>query len=424
MESIDDQLKQNLAGGPLTRNGFSDALKKRIGERLDEQSGTTKKWVPWLSGISAAFLAAAVFLSVDWQTGPGQNPAQPQHERSSMQTSLSSLFSSSDHKEVLVHSAVLIGLRTDHPQTGSAPEYSTYRTLLLADDQGELQKIAEGNGILMPYKTDFMKIVPESRMNANEESRVLSASLAADASRLKSPDMKPVQPLKLSEKLLFAGNRYLSVAQTVRQNTQGKDTQYEYVWVKELQDIIGNKPLGSSPSVQDSHVSMQELYGNTVQDRLRALSSRLQLSAGSPDAPQVDENGESWAIVRERGQWVPQLATYTSRGSSNAFGYQLQDVPLILPDSVVTYDRLSADWNDIRRIRPDAKDAFSSPNNELVGVVSSSEITVYPFDGKLGSKPLLTLSLAPSESVVMIQWAIDEPFVEMWKEKGKKLLGY
>lgn len=424
MESIDDQLKQDLASGPLTRNGFSDALKKRIGERLDEQSGTTKKWVPWLSGISACLLASAVFLSLDWQRGPGQNSAQVPQERNSMQTSLSSLFSSTASKEVLVHSAVLIGLRTDHPQTIDTPEYSTYRTLLLADDQGELQKIAEGNGILMPYKTEFMKIVSESRGSANGESRVLSASLAADASRLKSQDVKPVQPLKLSEKLLFAGNRYLSVSQTVRQNTQGKETQYEYVWVKELQDIIGSKPLGSFPSVQDPHVSMQELYGNSVQARLKALSARLLLSGGGPNAPQVDENGESWAIVRERGQWVPQLATYTSRASNNAFGYQLQDVPLILPDSVVTYDRLSADWNEIQRIRPDAKDAFSSPNNELVGVVSGSDITVYPFDGKLGKKPLLTLSLAPSESVVMIQWAIDEPFVEMWKEKGKKLLGY
>ncbi|MCS7460457.1 hypothetical protein N0M98_09925 [Paenibacillus doosanensis] len=423
MEPIDDELKKGLASGPLTRNGFSDTLKKRIGERLDEQDNTPRKWLPWLGGISAVLVAAAVFLSVDWHSMLEQGPAGVLRDKNGALEAWIPPFSGTGEENVSIHSAVLIGLRTDHPQEGGA-EYSTYRTLLLAGDQGELQKVAEGDGILMPYKTDFMKIVPQSLVSSGEESRVLSASLASELSKARKLDPKPAGPLALSEKLLFAGNRYLSVAQTVRQTVQGKETRHEYVWVKELQDIAQNKARTPLAPASEPHVSMKTLYGSSIQSRLQLLNASKQSSGGSAASAPIDDTGDSWTIVRKQGQWVPQLASYNNRTDGNMYRYLLQDVPITLPDSVVSYDRLSTDWSEIRRIRPDAKDAFSSPNNELLGVVTDSDITVYPSEGQIARKPLMTLSLAPNESVVMLQWAVNEPFIEMWKDKGKKLLGY
>jgi len=423
MEAIDDELKKGLADEPLTKNGFSDALRKRIGERLDEKKSTSRQWMPWFGGISAALLATAVFLSLDGYTMLRQSPAGGlESQRPVQESSAPSQFESGE-RQVRVQSAVLLGLRTDYPQAGGW-DYSTYRTVMLANDQGQLQKIAEGDGILMPYRTDFMRISPQSLVISKEEYRVLGASPAIESSKSQMTNpAKSSGSLKLSEKLLFAGNRYLSVAQTIRQNTQGKESQQEeYIWVKDLRDIANNKPEALKNPALAPHVSMKSLYGDSIQSRLGTLNpGKKQSSGNTASARSAADNGESWAIVRKQGKWVPQLAAYMSQGSLK---FQLQDVPIDLPDSVVSYDRLTTDWNEIVRLVPDAKDAFSSPNHELLGIVSDKHISVYASEGQLSRNPLLTLGLEPNESIVMIQWAVDEPYIEMWKEKGKKLLGY
>lgn len=421
MEPIDDELKKGLASEPLTRNGFSDALKKRIGERLDEREAKSRRWLPWFSAVSASLVAASLFLYVGWMNSQGHLPdVLPGKQEESIAATPAQ--QTEGQPEVEIRSAVLIGLRADHSPIAGVPEYSSYRTLLLAGNQGKLQKVAEGDGILMPYKTEFMKIVPQNQTGTTEPSWVLNASVASSSNKLRTAAPRPAVSLKVSEKLLFAGNRYISVSQTVRKNEQGKEVPYDYVWVKEIQDVVQSPSKLTMQPASEPHVSLKKLYGDSVQPDLNAVAAGKPLFSYEEAAkvPQ-DDLGESWAIIRKQGQWVPQLALY---GSKDAYRYQLSDVSLTLPDSVVSYDRLAVGWNEIRSVRADAKDAFSSPRNELVGIVSDDEIAVYPFDGTMGRKPLATVPLAPNESVVMIQWAVDEPFIGMWKDSGKKLLSY
>jgi hypothetical protein len=430
MDLIDEELKTGLANGPLSRHGFSEKLKKRIEERVEEQKKGPKKWMPLFSGISAAALiAAAVLLTVDWQhlfvdkaAGVNENVTAVRDQASLHTVPLG-------QEAVQIRSAVLIGLREDHAATGSHLSYSTYRTLLLAADQGVLRKIAEGDGIFMPYKMDFMRILPQSRsINSNEELQTLNAFLAVGGTRIPAQAPVPDKPAKLSEKLLFAGNRYLALSQTIRQKNQGKDAQYDYVWVKELPDLSPPRTQDTLTPVRDPHVSLSKLYGEAVQNPLRAVRAAAPQEPGaltaSSEPVRVDENGESWAILRKQGEWVPQLASYRiGRSDPGTYRYELHDVPLKLPDSVVSHDRLSANWNEIRQVRPDAKDAFSSPNKEMLGIVTDREIVVYPLRGQLIPTPLLSLGLSPEESIVMIQWAVDEPYVKLWKQRGRLLLG-
>ncbi|MDQ1914034.1 hypothetical protein RAC89_26890 [Paenibacillus sp. GD4] len=425
MKQIDDELKNGLANGPLTRNGFSDTLKKRIIERANEQESKSRKWFPWFSMVSVSLLIVAAFLSIEMQSKWGKGPVDTgEEQRSFKDSSASPSFGSYDQNEVEIQSAVLIGLRQDHPSAAGTPEYSSYRTVLLADREGELQTLAQGEGILMPYKTDFLKIAPQKQVEGNEESWRLNASLASLSKKPEAFETMPAKPLKTTEKLLFAGNRYLSVAQSMRHVEGGKEVQYDYVWVKEVQDLMQAKSKQNPVPAQDSHVSLNKLYGASVQAKLMALNATSQQTSnnGAMKGAQI-EPGESWAIVRERGQWVPQLALYSMNEQNHAYHYRLHDISMDLPDSVVSYDRLTVDWSEVRQVRPDAKDAFTSPKRELVGIVSDKELTVYSYDKKISSRPLITLPLAAGESVVMIQWAIDAPYIEIWKNKAVTLLG-
>ena len=65
-------------------------------------------------------------------------------------------------EEINVKSGLLIGLRqdagTDTAANGAAGSPSSYRTLMLAQVDGQLQIAAQGNGVLVPYGQKFWKI--------------------------------------------------------------------------------------------------------------------------------------------------------------------------------------------------------------------------------------------------------------------------
>ncbi|GAA4832138.1 hypothetical protein GCM10023310_06750 [Paenibacillus vulneris] len=406
MEPIDDELKQGMAEGPLIRHGFSEALKKRIGERIDEQDRKKKKqWMPWSAGLCTALAAIAVFLSFHWYSPFKEHTPETAWNESPASKPAIPLWNTTIKADP-VRSAVLIGLRKDHPASGGSPEYSTYRTLLLAEEQGELRKSAEGSGILMPYKTEFLRIVPQRLESAGSVYQKLSVAVATEKNVASVLEANPAQQqVRLSEKLLFAGNRYVSVSQTVQQD-KGKDAPRDFVWVKDVEDLTKTKLPAQSLPENEPHVSLSKLYGS-------ALAPDLQ-----------GEQGDSWAIARKEGQWVPQVASYqASPLGLNPVKPQLKEVELKLPDSVVSYDKLSASWSDIRRTVSDALDAFSSPNGELVGIVTAKHIIMYPFKEQLIPAPLLSVNLDADETIVMIQWAVDEPFIDIWKKRVSLLLG-
>jgi hypothetical protein len=428
MDPIDDELKKGLVSDPFIRHGFSEKLKKRIEQRVEERCENSRKWMIWFGGISTALIAATVLITVNWQQ-PYTYEANELHRDDVAQYEQSEQLTDLTQQAVQIRSAVLIGLREDHPAVNNSSPYSTYRTLLLAAEQGKLQTIADGEGILMPYKSDFIRIIPQSQAIVNEESRTLQAVMAVGGGKEPLQQISPpVKPLKLAEKLLFAGNRYLALSQTIRHQEQGESNQSEYVWVKELDHLltVAQPPKTSTlMPTRDPHLSLRKLYGESIQPSLKAVKANAPRDPGARPATvsePADENGESWTISRRPGEWVAQMASYNEQPEKGIYRFQLEDVPAKLPESVVTYDQLAPGWDDIRKLRPGAVDAFSSPNRELVGVVSDTEIVVYPFQDKLIATPLLSLKLAPSESVVMIQWATQEPYIEQWKQKGRLLL--
>ncbi|TVY06981.1 hypothetical protein [Paenibacillus cremeus] len=420
MDPKDNELQKELEGGPFgPQDGFSEHLKRRIEQRIDEESQKPRKpRVAWLASVSAALvMASAVIVFSHWQSLMDGPLAFDTAASSTEAPEGHPLLHGTVQQQPSFRAALLLGLRTDQPGPQPGAEYSTYRTLLIAPQDGGLGKTAEGAGILMPYKMNFWSIVTESHESAGEETRTLAASMAKAPSAsapaapgLSSPAVPQAKPVKASEKLLFAGNRYLTVAQKTNEGSP-----HEYVWVKEVEQLTSREQL-SDPPLREPHVSLRSLFGDAVASpAMKPLQVRL---PGEPPSATRDQAGESWAIVRKQGHWAAQAADYTD-GSR----YELKDLSLTLPASVVAHDRLAASWADIKRVLPSALDAFSSPTEDMVAIVSERDIAVYPFHGGqlASSAPLVTIALNRSETVVMAQWALDN-YVDEWKRRVKGLL--
>ncbi|MBP1153887.1 MULTISPECIES: hypothetical protein [unclassified Paenibacillus] len=428
MDLMDNELKNKLADEPLTEEGFTDSLRQRIEARINEESIRPMPWKPWLGATCALLAFMAMLLLVDGQRLTSLlRFNQPTFEDHTQHAGVRQPVE--DHWESSIRSALLLGLRTDLPATGSRQEYSTYRTVLIAPEHNRLQKTAEGEGILMPYKMDFWKLGGQRLMTEEKEARMITAAKAAAKPKLEAALASAesiAKPFKLSEKLLFAGNRYITVAQTVQTQdpASGKPVKYEYVWVKELLHIAPPKREISLKPLEEPHVSLRGLLAAYAEPILQELQPTLPSQPGESEsaAGVPDTSGESWTIVRKQGQWIAQLADYGSAENlTGTLGYRLKDVPIELPSSVVAHDKLAVSWNEIKRLQPSAVDVFTSPKHDFVAVVTDRSIIVYPYIDQLIPSQLMTMPLQANESVVMAQWATDQ-YVESWKRQAKAFL--
>jgi hypothetical protein len=122
-----------------------------------------------------------------------------------------------------------------------------------------------------------------------------------------------------------------------------------------------------------------------------------------------------WALVRRQGRWVLRgrlnYAYEAVRGSFEDFS-----VPYTLPKAMVGPDTLRVPWNTVKARIPAALDAFSSPNGEVLGVLTKTTLTLYTVrNGSLGPT-VFSRTLRAGEAAVMIHWALGNS-VSRWQRE-------
>lgn len=86
-----------------------------------------------------------------------------------------------------------------------------------------------------------------------------------------------------------------------------------------------------------------------------------------------------------------------------------------LPNSITSSDTLCIDWDIIKQQIPEAKDAVSSPNKDLLAVLTSKGLLIYANPEKGLEKPSLSIPADIDESIILNQWATGD-FVEKWSK--------
>jgi hypothetical protein len=412
-----NDLDDHLSKEPLHKKGFTDELQQQILQAVDQKSRPQHRYRPlvWIASISVVVTAALLF---PWDR------LHPQTKASLMETaSMKRDDSVSLTSPPPISSALLIGLRTEHEEKNNAHAlpstiYSTYRTMLIAPVRGELKKTAEGNGILMPYKQTFWKIDSLTQKTATDDYRYLSAHPAEQLAKTEVFPDNPEEELHHVETLVYAGNQYLSVAESEEAWAGNSPVRNDRIWVRTLLQLRDGRDvdLASKPSTAQ-HISIRDLYGSTVNGILDSLSVKRQLT----DQP-TEITGESWTIARTPGHWVPRVSeTYVDAQSMKPGQYTLHEFPKALPEKVVSHDALYSSWSDIQSSWPKATDALTSPMNDLIVVFEENKMKFYPYGQSPDGDPLLILDLQPGEQLVMAQWATDH-YVQDWINRVDKYL--
>ncbi|MBP1964728.1 hypothetical protein [Paenibacillus aceris] len=412
-----DDLRKQLESGPLERPGFTSKLQRDIEEAVERKERAKPRVKPVLCFAGVGAIAAAVML-FPWSTLHTQSDAAPATD-----AAVTATAASLSHSPAPITTALLIGLRTEHEPAGSEPgrtlkpmRYSTYRTMLIAPVRGQLQKTAEGTGILMPYKQNFWKIDSQVHRTKTEDFRYLSAHLADQPMK---PEAFPEQEggqLNRTETLLFAGNQYVSIAESETTLRGGAAYQADRIWVRTLPQLKeGHTVQFYNKPVDKNHVSISDVYGtNTnVSGVLASVASSLR----------GEISGQSWTVQREPGHWVGKVAEtpHAEAGSAAPDSYVLHDFPRELPDKVVNHDDLCCTWSGIQSSWPKATDALTSPMNDMLVIFEDSKLKFYPYGQAPGNDPQLVLDLLPGEQLVMAQWATDH-YVEEWIDKVDRYL--
>ncbi|GEM_PF-3249930 len=391
MKRSEFDLHKELKAKPFKHHGFTESLRRRIEDQLDGEKHTdgSKKWVPFAIGLC---IAVCMILIVNPPLSV-HTPEQTVRTTDDVETSLPF----NDEEELVLstvplRSALLIGFRTDASNNSSLAdqrnEVSQYRTLLIAPDQDRLAVAAEGNTLLVPYGQTFWSFAP-----SYHDSLPLSLHPAAEGERQADSSNSAMSPLQLEQmRILYAGNRYVSIEQARQDVGQGKDGYRTEYRVYNYTDLLLTDQRTSVPHVD--------------------LASILE-----PDTEYADSQ---WYMDRAAGQWraiVPD--------SQQPSRHTLPDgVPVAteLPQEVVSHDQLTITWDNIRSRQREARDALESPTGELLAVLTDSRLYFYTIhEGELSAAPLLSIAIDEDEALVMAQWAIDQ-YVPVWKDQVSRLL--
>jgi len=289
-----------------------------------------------------------------------------------------------------------------------------YRTLWINFD-GKVEPISELPFLFVPRRTGFWKLQVKREIANNYGIDSLLASPIGKESKRVDKKIKNID-LYDFKSINFVGNDYVCYERDI-ESTKGDSgfNVFNSLEVVPLDTIY----TGSEVPIVASRVLGEkgiEALDSGAKSYLRTVSQEQKNSLKDTPSP------TSFGILRKNGKWLLRgRLNYNIPSLKNE--YVDFNVPMVAPENLVNYDSLFPSWEVIKQKVPSAVDGYTSPNKDIVVVLTNSKLLVYAIkDNILGNTPLKELELKNSEVAVMSQWATDD-YVKIWSEDVRKLQG-
>lgn len=289
------------------------------------------------------------------------------------------------------------------PKSGALLAIDTGQTLWIAPVNGRMQVIAVDDYVI-PRRDGFWRVLLPSkslppdvvafplakgksatsaRQRASPEKKEGQTEEQDQSEREAQPDLNEVH----RQEVKFLSPLYISVYTETEQT--------EAYSLLQTAERTGESMLVFS----DAHLSIPE------DTKMKDVKPCVDSENEDANYQEAASEQETFGIVRGRGKWLYD-------GAISLRGYRTNcAVSFAPPKSIVAQTELFPSWKDIKGIYPDAEDAFSSPNHDLLLVFYQNRLMVAPVrQGKLG-RPLLRLEV--NGKPVMVEWALGK-YVDTW----------
>jgi hypothetical protein len=297
---------------------------------------------------------------------------------------------------------LLLGFRNDVDK-----DVSTYRTLWITPDKDNNLKVSkEMNFILVPHKDTFWQIEPVyySFTNTEDSIEYLVSHAISDSY---TPVTFEYKYNTYKSKLDFVDKNHVSISTYINNHPTNEKSS-----LTESCSIVDLEKLTQYKNTEDSITMYNVFKDKSIPIIKKYKNSKITLGESSKGNGINTTSGDNWTIARNDGKWVAQIGK-TFKYSGNSSKYILYNTDLDLPQSIVSYNDLCTSFSSIKNLIPDAEDAISSPDKEILGVFTPNKLTLYPYsDNKIG-KAVLDVNLDEHETMIMTQWT-SENTIDDW----------
>ena len=385
MSREDEDWFGELSRNPFAKKGFTPELQRKIMLEFDRKPLKKRRFYP-AAGIALLLLGIG-FAGYRLQVEP-----EPTELGVTASQVIQEVVGIENAKvQVDINSVLMLGLRDD-----AKAESPSYRTLVIAEKAGKLETVAEGDGILMPYGQQFWRLtaVDEAGEGSGAALKVIEIASTTSSKRAVNAITAADSGLPtVAQALIFAGNRYLTLEEWDKSSTADKQIRTRTVDLKAFAASQFSSDIGLN------------------------LETAACISDTNPNS--------EWMLFRQEGRWRAAVEG-SGGGIFSPGGKEFTPLPAILPESLTAYDSLNLTWKQVLELEPDALDAISSPQKDMLAVLTKDKVNLYAFpdtkDDLSKASKLLTINKGNLENLIMSQWAT-EKYAEKWIDAGIAELG-
>lgn len=320
---------------------------------------------------------------------------------------LSQRTNNMEDEDEILRTGLFIGLSSKVSDSSGDEVYgprSIYRTIWISSNNREIKSILEAADLFVPRRSGFWTLrVRTRKINDYFQDYIDCRTLESVLVNLNElADKNKIPEANIKKDILFVSDDYIALEYSKAKGAispEGKTSRY---MVLPLDDANSEKGIFVSDLAEEG---MKDIFYKSAQSH---LSSK---NMGAHEGLEEIAHEDNFTMARRNGYWTLRGRLDTD-SISEKFTIGLSPV-----GKLINYDELHVSWDTIKEKIPMALDAYTSPNKDLLVVITGNFIMIYSLDdGRISDKPIKKISIKKGESVIMAEWATGD-YVAKW-EKG------
>lgn len=224
----------------------------------------------------------------------------------------------------------------------------------------------------------------------------------------------PIQ--EVNEKVIYVGNEYITIVGDKFETGGGTyRSGYYYTKIHKISDFnkeSNELKLFDLLKIKDTkeYAEYNEKYNKVLKDE------KVNNETFYKETQKMD--WDNIVLGRENGVWVAQVPVvvetgHYGNGSNFIYPTEYLTINTELPSDLVLNNSLSLKWSEIIKVLPDAIDAVSSNESELLIILTKDKVLVYKDNNTDLSKPDLSIDNDGYDKIISEQWSYGK-YVDSW----------